>query len=200
MADTIRDGKGRGYLAGVNSDNQLITRATAVEQRLHSSIDGAYFEATTGEITLTDAVKTPMIYVKNDNTDQGTVFVIDRVFFDVWGTTGGTGNGTLEYYKNPTITGGTDIIPVNSNFGSGNTMEGTFKKSLTTMVDGGGTQDVHWWWASVSESSSNVVEEGRIVIPAGYSFGIAYTAPAGNTSQKISINIAMYEFEINKIQ
>ena len=39
MPDTIRDGKGRGNLAGVNSDNQLITRATTVEQRLASAID-----------------------------------------------------------------------------------------------------------------------------------------------------------------
>ena len=31
MADMIKDGRGRGYLASVNSDQQLITRATAVE-------------------------------------------------------------------------------------------------------------------------------------------------------------------------
>jgi len=192
----IRDGKGRGFSAGVNNDNQLMTRATSLEQRLESSIDGHYYEATTEEITLTDAVETPMIWIKNDDTDTNNRIVIDRVFFDVWESTGGTGGGTLEYYKNSTITGGTDIVPVNSNFGNGDTMVGTFKKSMTTQVDGGGT---HWWWAYVTPGTSNTIEEGRIVIPPGYSFGINYTAPSGNTSQKISINVAMFDFDITKI-
>jgi len=193
MPEMIRDGSGKGFLVRVNSDNQMLTRATAVQQRLQSSVDGNYFEATTGETTITDAAETPIIYIKNDNTDNSKVIVIDRVFVDIWASTDGVGNGTLEYYKNPTITGGTDIVPINSNFGSAKAMVGTFKKSMTTLVDGGGT---HWWWASFAASSSNVIEEGRIVIPPGYSFAIAYTAPPSNTSQVISINVAMFELDI----
>jgi len=56
MVDMIKDGTGKGYLAKVNDDNQLITRATAVEQRLHSSVDGMYYEASTKEITITDLI------------------------------------------------------------------------------------------------------------------------------------------------
>ncbi len=197
MPDTIKDGAGKGYLAKVNSDNQLITRSTSVAQRLHSSSDGLYFEATTGIVTLTDANETPMIYIKNDNTDINVVIVIDRVFIDVWGSTSGTGNGTLEYYKNATITGGTDIVPVNSNFGSGNVMTGTFKKSMTTLVEGGG---IHWWWASIAALQSMVVEEGRIVIPPGYNFAISYQAPTGNTNQDVSLNVAMYESDVTKLR
>jgi len=196
MADNIKDGKGRGYYAGVNNDNQLMTRSTILEQRLESSIDGNYYEATTGEITITGSLETPMIYIKNDDTDSNNRIIIDRVFYDVWESTSGSGGGTLEYYTNPTITGGTDIIPVNSNFGDGGTMVGTFKKSMTTQVSGSGDQ---WWWAYVAQGSSNVVEEGRIVIPPGYSFGINYIPPSGNTNQKISVNIAMFDFDVTKI-
>ena len=195
MVDMIKDGKGRGYLAGVNNDNQLMARVTSVPQRLESSVDGNYYEATTGEITITDAVETPMIYIKNESTTHTKMIIIDRVFFDVWESTAGVGGGTLEYYKNPTISGGTDIVPVNSNFGSGNALIGTFKKSMTTQVDGGGT---HWWWAYVGVGST-AIEEGRIVLPPGSGFGINYTAPGSNTSQVISINVAMYEFDTVKI-
>ena len=139
MADVIKDGKGKGFLAGVNNDNQLLTRSTVLQQRLESSIDGQYFEVTTGEITLTDDVETPILWIRNDDTDQNNRIVVDKVFYDVWESTGGTGGGTLEYYKNPTTTGGTDVIPVNSNFGDGNIMVGTFKKSPTTQVSGSGT-------------------------------------------------------------
>ena len=193
MPDTIVNGaNGPRYAAKVNADSQLITRATSVEQRLHSSIDGNYYEATTAKVTLTDAAETPMIYLKNENTNSNIVIVIDRVFYDVWGTTSGSGGGTLEYYKNPTITGGTDIVPVNSNFGAGNAATGTFKKSMTTMIEGAG---VHWWWAYVGAGTSTSVEEGRIVVPVGYAFAISYQAPTGNTSQAISINVAFYELD-----
>lgn len=195
MVDFIKDGTGTGYLAGVNSDNQLMTRATAVEQRLESSIDGNYYEATTGEITITDALETPMVYIKNTDTDPNNRIVVDRVFVDVWETTGGSGGGTLEYYKNPDIAGGTDIIPNNSNFGVGDNMVGEFKKSMTTQADGSGN---HFWWNYVSVGS-HVIEEGRIVIPPGYSFGINYKAPSGNTSQVISINVAMFDFDVKKL-
>ena len=89
MPDTLRDGKGRGWLAAVNSEQQLITRATAVEQRLVSATDANYYEASSDQITLTDAVETGIIYLKNENA--GKVIVIDRVFFDFWTSTGGSG-------------------------------------------------------------------------------------------------------------
>ena len=190
MPDMIKDGTGQGYLAKVNKENQLMTRATAVEQRLESSLDGNYFEATTEVITITNAVETPMIYIKNTDTDPNNRIIIDRVFVDIWATTGGTGNGTVTYFRNPTITGGTDIIPFNSNFGDGSTMVGSFKKSTTTMTTN------KWWYGSLGEGG-NVVEEGRIVIPPGYSLGISYTAPASNTNQKISINVSMFDIDVS---
>ena len=63
MPNTIRDGGGSGYLAKVNTDGQLITRATSVEQRLASSLDENYYEATTGSVTLANATETGIIYL-----------------------------------------------------------------------------------------------------------------------------------------
>jgi len=192
MPDQLRDGRGRGYLAGVNSDNQLLTRATTVEQRLISTIDENYYEVTTGKITLTDAVETFLIYVKNDNNDFNVIF--DRVFYDVWESTSGSGSGTLRYYRNPTIVGGTDIVPINTNFGSDKSITITAKKSLTSLT---GTA---WWTAQISPGSSVVLNEGRVIIPAGNSFAISVAAPASNTSMDVSINIAMFNLDSKLIQ
>ena len=188
MPNTIRDGKGRGYQAAVNSKNQLSTRATAVEQRLKSAIDGHYYETTSGVVTLTDTAETGIIYLKNDTTIPNYVLVIDRVFYDTWTSTGGSGaDGTLRYYKNPTVTGGTDIVPTNTSFSAIAGASGTFKKSVTSIDTG-----TVWWSAYLTDKSSTALEEGRIVLQSGYSFAISVAAPTGNTSMKVAINVAFY--------
>jgi hypothetical protein len=190
----IEDGKGTGKKAKVNADNQLITRATAVEQRLTSAVDGNYYEVTTGLITITTATEQGMLYLKN-TADLG--IVIDRVFFDFWTSAGGTDQDiTIGYYRNPTITGGTDVTPFNTNFSSGTASSaiGEFKRNTTTM-----TGD-HWWYMYASDKTSIAIDEGRIYIPSGYSFGIAMEPPTGNTSMKININIAFYYFDEALIQ
>ena len=185
--DYLKDAR-TGNTAKVNTDGQLITRATAVEQRLISTVDKNYYEATTAQITLTDTTETGIIYIKNL---EDFVLVIDRVFYDIWESTGGSNGGILKYYRNPTVTGGSAIVPYNTNFESSSEIEATSLKSLTTM-----TGDF-WWTAYISAGTSSALEEGRIVLPKGRSFGISVAAPTGNTSMKVSINVAMYLLDID---
>ena len=185
--DFIKDPR-TGNSAKVNSNGQLLTRATSVEQRLKSAVDTNYFEATTDQITLTDATETGVIYIKNL---EDFVLVIDRVFYDIWESTGGSNGGILKYYRNPTVTGGSAIVPYNTNFESSSEIDATSLKSLTTM-----TGDF-WWTAYISAGTSSALEEGRIVLPKGRSFGISVAAPTGNTSMKVSINVAMYLLDID---
>jgi len=187
MSGVLIDGKGGGYRAHVNSNSQLVTRAIGVEQRLKSSLDGRYFEASTGQITLTDANETGIIYLLNSKPDD-YVMVIDRVFYDAWESTGGSGGGILRYYKDVTITGGTDITPYNTQYNNPTAAVGTFKKSLTTLT---GTT---WWTAYLGAASSVALEEGRIVLNNGSTHGITIAAPASNTSMKVSVNVAFYYF------
>lgn len=191
--DTIRDGKGRGNLAGVNTKNRLLVRSTSAQQHLKSVWEGKYFEATTGKVTLTDAVETGIIYLKNDSTIND-LLVIDRVFWDIWASTGGSGNGTLIYYRNPTVTGGSAIVPQNTLFGMLSQATATCSKSLTTIT---GT---NWWTGRIAASESLALEEGRMTLPPGYSFGISVAAPTGNTSMAISINIAFYFINLDEVE
>ena len=185
--DYLKDAR-TGNTAKVNTDGQLITRATSVEQRLKSTVDKNYYEATTAQITLTDTTETGIIYIKNL---EDFVLVIDRVFYDIWESTGGSNGGILKYYRNPTVTGGSAIVPYNTNFESSSEIDATSLKSLTTM-----TGDF-WWTAYISAGTSSALEEGRIVLPKGRSFGISVAAPTGNTSMKVSINVAMYLLDID---
>jgi hypothetical protein len=69
--DTIKDGKGRGHLAGVNSKNRLLVRSTSVQQHLKSVWEAKYFEATTGKITLTDANEKGIVLSTGYSTTLG---------------------------------------------------------------------------------------------------------------------------------
>ena len=193
MGIIIEDGKGSGKKAHINKDNQLVTRATIAEQRLASTIDKNYYELSTGQITITNDTEQGLIYLKN-TTRSDLGIVIDRVFFDFWSSTGGTGGDiTVGYYRNPTITGGTDIVPVSTNFGTPILAVGDFKRNVTTMT---GTR---WWNMYSSDKASIALEEGRIYLHPGNSFGIAMIPPTGNTSIKVNINIAFYYFDATLI-
>ena len=72
MAELIKDGGGTGVLAKVTADGKLRTEAKNVPQRLVATVEKSYWEMTTGVQTLTDAAETPMVYIKN--TDSEKVF------------------------------------------------------------------------------------------------------------------------------
>jgi len=191
MSEQIKDGKGRGFLAQVNEDQDLVTRSISVEQRLKSTLDGHYYEATTGKVTLANATETGLIYLKNTHTTMS--MVIDRVFWDVWASTGGAGGGTLRYYKDVTVVGGTAITPNITLYGQPNAAQGTFLKSVTSLS---GTE---WWTGLLEASTSIALDEGRIVLPKNGTHLISVAAPAGNTSMDVSINVAFYYFNTDLV-
>ena len=186
MPDTLKDGIGKGFLAQVNKDHQLITRATALNQHTKSCVDGNYYEASTGLLELTTDSEKGLIYIKNS---ESTTIVVDKVFIDVWPSTGGdTNGGSLRYYKNPTVTGGSSIIPRNTNF-KRPSAEADDLSDLTTIT---GTV---WWIGYFEPQSSLTIEEEKFCIPPGYSFGLSMTAPTGNSSMYVNINIAFYRLD-----
>ncbi len=185
MSTIITDGTGKSFRQKVNEKNEALTRSTIVEQRLSSAVDGDYYEYFSGLQTLTTANETPTTYLKNDSATD--LLVIDRIFYDIFQSTGGPGgDGTWRFYRNPTVTGGTAVVPINTNFSSAGTADGTFTHTQTTMT---GTQ---WVEARFTDQSSIAIEQGRIVLPQGASFGISHEPPTGNTSMALSVNVAFY--------
>lgn len=192
MSDTLLDGHGRGYQARVNSDGMQVTRAVQVTQALYATLEQYYYEATTAQVTLTTANETGLIYILN--TSNTNNMVVDRVFIDIWESTGGSGSGLWRYYANPTITGGTTVIPANTNLGSPYAAEVTCLKSLTTMT---GTA---WYTGQFLAPIGIVSDEGRLIIAPSKSFGITIQAAAGNTSMKVSINVAFMRCNLTDVE
>lgn len=184
MAEQIRDGTGDGFLTKVNNQNQLVVRSVTAAQQTQSAVRGEYYEAFTGLINLTDANETGVLSLAP--TPAGLVVVIDVIFIDTFDSTGGSGSGKLRYYRNPTVSGGSTITPVNNNFGDETEIPGVFRSSPT--VSGG----TNFATANLGANGFLALEEEKIVVPAGFTFAITYTAPAGNLGMDYSANIGMY--------
>lgn len=190
MTTIIKDGTGSGYSAKINSQNQLITGGTVSEQRTLESLRGHYIEATTGMVELTDAYESALLLITN-NTDGH--YIVDRVFVDCFASTGGTGPATIRYYFDAVVVGGASATITNTLAGSGAPSGISATKSMTSFSGSS------WWLGVVPTEIPFSLSEGRIAIPQGHSFLVSITAPAGNTSMNLNINIATYSLDFTEI-
>ena len=124
----LEDGKGSGKKAGIDNVNRLLTRAVTLEEKDLSASTGDKYNINTGDITLTDATITSVLYIKN-NEDRD--LVITGLIYNLGNSTGGSGDGVIDVYRNPTAgTIVTDAVAVdvgtgvsaNQNFGSNKTL------------------------------------------------------------------------------
>lgn len=143
----IQDGTGKGYLAKVNSYNELTVRAVSELASLESARRGLGTNIVTGVLNLTTANESACIYLKNTSSKYD--FILDTLAVGI-----GKQNGTItnpvwvRAYADPT--GGTiitDETPVainnNRNFGnpvifSGDVFQGGEGKTFT-----GGEQTIN---------------------------------------------------------
>lgn len=150
---------------------------------------GWKFNINTGDITLTSAALTTVLYIKN-TSDYDLVF--SSFIYNLGATTGGSGDVIITLYRNPTagsiITNANNVevgtgVEANQNFGSTKTLTGLFYKGATgeTAVSGGNNSVIT---RSASNTGRIVISLGALVLPQGSSIAVNYTPPASNTSQK----------------
>lgn len=164
------------------------TQSVQEDERDHACAEGWKFNINTGDITLTNATLTTVLYVKNTGDYD---MVISALIYNLGATTSGTGDVVISLYRNPTAgdiisnTNDCEVGPgvsANQNFGSTNVMTGLFYKgaSAETAVSGGAN-------SILTRSSSNTgrifISLGAMVVPQGASFAINYTPPTSNSSQ-----------------
>ena len=113
MPDTIRDGLGRGYLAGVNSENRLITESITYSGEHHANHDEGQAFNMVFDTTPT-AAGDCFLYMKNSNP-------IDIVIEGLWLRVASAEQITMEFGNTGTPGGTTSsIIPTNLNAGANN--------------------------------------------------------------------------------
>lgn len=193
---TIHDGRTHDTVK-IDSNNRMATNATVETLADKAADSGDKFNINTGDLTLTNATKTSVLYISNSSDDP---LIITTLIYNLGNTTSGTGDVLIEVIRNPTagdiVTNANNVavgpgVSANQNFGSNKTLSGSFFKGAsgeTAFTDGA---------VSVSTRLSSatgriLVALGAIELTKGASLGINYTPPASNTSQKVQFAAACY--------
>lgn len=195
---SIKDGS-TGNIAKVDTNRRLHTAAVTEPQNDHACDTGIEqkYNINTGDITLTNATETSVLYIKNTGEDD---LVITALIYNLGATTSGTGDVVINIIRNPTAGGivtNTNNAAVgpgvsaNQNFGSTNTMSGLFYKGATgeaVFSDGAISVSTR----SASNTGRIVVSLGAVVLPKGIALGVNYTPPTSNSSQIVQFAAACY--------
>ena len=137
MGIQIEDGTGSGKTAKVNYENRLLTYSIIESEPQHANEEeGRVFRAlafiTPSIVNPSIETETSFFYMKNTSTDRLRIYKIK-----LWAEN----NEIIDIYvnKSGSPVGGTEIVPVNANFGSGIQAEGTFLKGNDITGLSGGT-------------------------------------------------------------
>tara|TARA_R110000764_G_scaffold229018_1_gene319759 strand:- start:1 stop:606 length:606 start_codon:yes stop_codon:yes gene_type:complete len=179
----VKDGTGEGYSARVDSGHNLHTFSRVISEKKQATEDGESYNINTGIITLTNAVDTPLLYLKNNESKD---FHIDLIVFYMGTSTGGTATLGAQYtvIRNPTtgtiITSTPTDAPMesNANFGSNNTVtiDAYIGATGDTMTDGSDH-------AVIKNSLLSRIEAPLdVVLTNGASIGVKVKPPTSNTS------------------
>jgi len=155
LAITLKDGKGTGREASVNSNNQLEV-AAASQPLISFAVDEG--NAYSFNSRFTAAAGEEVISIKNDDADKNlhieTILIKSQqdtpwTLFEV---TSGTA-------------GGTTITPTNLNLGSSKTAEGTFFGNAS--VTGTLTGTTIAFFDTLANAHNEIMLQGSVLIPNG---------------------------------
>lgn len=193
MSFVIKDGSGSGREATVNRQNRLSVASVITNSQVIAASNGYRFNINTGNITLTNATNTSVIYLKNNEDSD---LYITSIVYILGNSTGGTGNATFNAIRNPTagsiITNANAVsINANYNFGSTITLDVDAYKGATgeTLLSGGSTI-----LSTILSTAAGrtFIQLDDFVLPKGSTIGVNYTPPSGNTSQIVQVAFAVY--------
>lgn len=196
MGNPIKDGSGTGVLAKVDSNKRLYSDSVERSHSEEASFTGNSYNINTGVVNLTSANKSAVLYMKNTGEDD---LVVSSLFYLIGNSTGGSGDVLITVLRNPTagtiIDGATDVeINVNRNFGSSNTLSGSYYVGSEAETFTNGTKVIESIFnQSATRAALNV---GAIILPKGTSLGIEITPATSNTSLDVEFAVAVHTEEV----
>jgi hypothetical protein len=190
----IESGAGVRNVAKVDADLRLWTRATTESSEIiHTKLGHAY-NINTGDITVTNATKLTVLYLKNTGVKD---IIITAIIYLTGNSTNGTAATDFLYTAilNPTagdiITNANDVdTNTNRRAGSSNTLTANaYKGAVGETAVSGGT-DLFGTRLSGSGRTSVPIS---IILPQSQSIAVDFTAKTSNTNVIIQVAIACYE-------
>jgi hypothetical protein len=175
----IESGKGNGALAGVDSDNRLLTAAFNIPfPHLIAKDYQKTFVVKGTSSTITTGADYSVLYLGNNTEDK--VFVINRGILQAI-VTGPTFPSAGEYFKlemdSDYSAGGTVVTPVNLSSGSSVTSGATCYESSFTLTGSPVVADV--LYPQANGVMMDFQMEGGLILLPGKSMSIAFTSGAG---------------------
>jgi len=184
----LEDGTGNSFLARVDGQNHLHTRAVRIPENLYASLKAELFGCSIGAVNLTNAAESAVLYLKCEDQDNPLVITHLNYYFSP--STGGSATvpvffRMLRNISGGTIlTGGTDWTLANYNFSSSIAPQATLIKGAQGLTASGGSVVVQN--AIGAGYGASDVSPG-IVLPNGSSMTILVTPPTGNTSMDVYV-------------
>lgn len=191
MATTIVDGTGKGFQSKVDSTNRLEVRAVVEDSQLEGALNGDTYVVGTPYLTQLSDTANGVLYFKFE--EDVTVFAKT---FSSQGryTSGGTFQNYLvniyEGVSESSLTGTwVNFNPLNSNFGSSNELQGTFKYGSPAGAGGFSALTPTFQLAFPINVYNQI--ESNLVFPKGTGLLVVVTPPTGNVAMPVSFSLTV---------
>ena len=189
----IRDGTGNGFLASVNSNNQLEVQSESEEiQHTISFNNGQAYQA----FCTTPLSNGTVICQHITNNDPNRNLVVTFVRHQIIGASGGTsfpnvGNYFRISFGTTYSSGGTESTPVNVNNGSGNLANVTVYGGNPTVT--GTPVEIDRWYTKSDGDMNTFNKEGSVILQPGQSLEFAYVGDQTSGTMYSRVSFLMKE-------
>jgi hypothetical protein len=192
MPDTIRDGKGRGYLAEVDGDNFLRVWAQSIpHMHYHSDIEKSAYSIHFHFEQAVDDTWEGCGYITYTGDKQ---LIVSKAIGTTEDVTAADFSGFAFYFDPTGLSGGASLTPVNMNLQSANTLDATVAHNDDGTAVSSSADGTHFLCFRVPDSGSFELDFQDAVI-LGKNNTVWVKARIGDAGVKGRITILVFEEE-----
>lgn len=189
MGFEITDGTGKGNKVAVNNNNRLLVRSVSEDTFQRSAELGDAFFAGAPITNISVATEVAVLHIKS-NEDQPLVLG-NFLFMSEDSSVGAGAYYTVKWYKNSGgMSNGTAFTPLNQNFGSSKTLDGTFE------YGNGSTSTISGTFVAALSFPTGVFQNfgANLVLEKGSEVVFTVQAPATNTSMNFYLGTRLIRY------
>lgn len=179
----IESGTGNGSMAGVDSDNRVLTASFNIPFSHLIAKDYQKTFAVFGETGTLQAAGNSVLLLENDN--ENSIIVIDRFIGQAVGITPGSGNYWTLESDSSYDAGGTAVTPINLSSGSSVTSGAVAYEGAFTL--NGSPNLVDKIWPTTDLAIIDLDIDGGVLILPGKAVSIGFTSSAAAGFCKASL-------------
>lgn len=191
MPDTIRDGKGRGFLVGVDDDNRLLVNAKTIPEEANIAIsDELTFGASSAQLTLSSTNPHAIFYLQNNDSTKD-LFISVVTYSYNGGDTNHNRTMFKELIKNPNAPTANYTTATSSNLNFASVKDGLYTVYVWDGVGDGMTM------TGGTAVLNSIVPNGTLIYQEVYSIVVGFQDAiawrfTGQEVGKVAISMRFY--------